>query len=135
MKTITKVVLGLVGLQLAAPYIWDFKPQPEQAAAVQSTPTCHGHDAGDGTWALNVPSWSDDEMREMNDLAKQARQLDPSVRDTGADMAALIDQMQCKGLSHEQAVQSVLRFAKRSGEIGRMTPEQRAAFAQKLFPN
>jgi hypothetical protein len=110
----------------------DDLPAP-QAAAVQPAKVCHGHDAGNGTWELNPSSWSDAEILEMGKLAEQLKALDPMMTDTGADIMAIVDQLQCKTeATREQAMQGLLTFAKRQAEIRNMTPEQRAAFAAQL---
>jgi hypothetical protein len=80
-------------------------------ACVPAMARCHGHET-DGKWTLNVDSWSDSEMDEMENLNKQLKQIFP-IKDSTANTAALVDQFECKaGLEHKEAIAGVVDAVK-----------------------
>jgi hypothetical protein len=69
---------------------------------------CHGHELPDGHWTLNIDSWSQSELIEINGVLKQIKQIDPKTTSGPADLASIVDQEECRGISHESIIRSLI---------------------------
>jgi hypothetical protein len=78
---------------------------------------CHGYSGSDGHWHLNVASWSYDEMQEMTKIAKQLNANDPTLHESSGSVAAILDQFQCAGMTHDAAVTQLFKFNARVNDI------------------
>ena len=50
-------------------------------------------------------------MREMEELTRKLQQIDPDTKTSVADIAALVDQMVCQGMSKQGAIKSLVGLA------------------------
>ena len=95
--TIVVAAFVIIGMASEAKH-----PTTTSGAAVP--PGCHGHTTADNHWTFDRgPSPS--EAREIFQIVDHMKQLDPSGSHDVADVASAIDQMECQGISHQDAVQ------------------------------
>ena len=97
------------------------------SAAFIATPAmarCHGHLTADGkNWDLRTGSWSLTELAEMSRLAKQVKQINPSSTDNGGTISTIVDQFECSGVSHEDAINNIIGVAKARAELENLSPD------------
>ena len=81
-------------------------------APAAATIRCHGHSSPDG-WVLNVPSWTDAEIKEAESLTVQLKKINPDSTETVADTAAILDQFACQGIDGTEALIGVANLRAR----------------------
>jgi hypothetical protein len=91
------------------------------ALALTATPAlarCHGNQTPDG-WDLKIASWTRAELYEIGAIGKAIKAIDPSSSDYVADIAAVIDRIECSGIEHANAVKDVVSRATARAACGR----------------
>jgi hypothetical protein len=81
---------------------------------------CRGHETADGR------SWTFDdlaarqiarEMPEWRKFADQIKQIDPTLENTPESLASVIDQLECRGLNRDEAIQNLINMTKRAAAL------------------
>jgi hypothetical protein len=84
------------------------------ALALLVTPAaakCHGHTDGKH-WTLNLSSWTDAELLEMSQLADFINSsFNLNEPESAASVSAVVDQFECSGVSHADAVKNLIGAA------------------------
>ncbi len=93
-----------------------FGQTPATAEAPVRPTGCHGHHTEDG-WSLNINRWSNRELVDVANLDKRLSQIDPSRNSNPADVASAIDQLACAGISHDEAVDTIIGVTKTSAAL------------------
>jgi hypothetical protein len=85
------------------------------ALATPAMASCHGHKTDANHWTLG--SWSISEWAEMADLYVQLKQIHPTLKVNSVTISAMVDQIECSGISHERAVQNMINIVKSMHEF------------------
>ena len=76
---------------------------------------CHGHQADANHWILG--SWPNSDWAEMPDLYHQLKRIHPNLKVDSVTISALVDQIECSGISHERALQNIMNIVKSMHEF------------------
>src|SRR5215469_8376260 len=77
-------------------------------AATPALARCHGHSTADGHWDLNVNAWTNAELVEIGTIADKIKAIAPTIPYNPVEIAAVIDQYECSGVEHANAIKDVV---------------------------